>query len=114
MARPLPQFSHDVELQLKEANVRYDKNGCVMMIPKGLKTDILDTLADRMSNINAYPERHHYEDVAKARMKYPCLQELGSGKGCYSWFHSLKFKMGNWQKLCAARYPDVVIKKTKG
>uniref|UniRef100_A0A8C2WFK8 Uncharacterized protein n=1 Tax=Cyclopterus lumpus TaxID=8103 RepID=A0A8C2WFK8_CYCLU len=113
---PIPQFSHDVELQLKEANCRYANDGTVMVIVKGLKTDILDTLADRMSKISAYPERHHYECVAKALVeKHPSLKEPGPGKGWYSWFHSLKFKLGNYrQKLSAAGCPEVVINKRKG
>ncbi|KAL7875150.1 hypothetical protein SRHO_G00061200 [Serrasalmus rhombeus] len=89
---PIPVFSHDVELQLKEANCRYAKDESVMIIPKAMKTDILDTLADNMSKISAYPEKHHYEIVAKALIeKHPCLKEPGSEKGWYSWFHSLKF-----------------------
>uniref|UniRef100_A0A3Q3B443 PB1 domain-containing protein n=1 Tax=Kryptolebias marmoratus TaxID=37003 RepID=A0A3Q3B443_KRYMA len=112
---PIPQFSHDVELQLKEANCRYAKDGSLTMIPKSLKTDILDTLADRMSKISAYPERQHYENVAKALVeKHPCLREPGSEKGWYSWFHSLKFKLGNYrQKLSAAGCPEVVVNKRK-
>ena len=112
----IPQFSHDVELQLNEANSRYAKDGSVMVIPKGLKTDILDTLADSMSKITAYPERSHYESVAKALVeKHPSLKEPGSGKGWYSWFHSLKFKLGNYrQKLSAAGCPAVVINKRSG
>uniref|UniRef100_A0A667XBA7 Uncharacterized protein n=1 Tax=Myripristis murdjan TaxID=586833 RepID=A0A667XBA7_9TELE len=113
---PIPQFSHDVELQLKEANCKYCNDGTLMVIPKGLKTNILDTLADSMSKISAYPERQHYENVAKALVeKHPCLLEPGSDKGWYSWFHSLKFKLGNFrQKLSAAGCPEVVINKRKG
>ncbi|XP_017165624.1 uncharacterized protein LOC103461900 [Poecilia reticulata] len=112
---PIPKFSHDVELQLKEANCRYAKDGCVTVISKTLKTDILDTLADGMSKISAYPERQHYENVAKALVeRHPCLRDPGSEKGWYSWFHSLKFKMGNYrQKLSSAGCPEVVINKRK-
>lgn len=111
----IPQFSHDVELQLKRANCKYSKDGSVMVIPRGLKTDILDTLADSMSKISAYPERQHYENVAKALgEKHPCLQDPGSEKGWFSWFHSLKFKLGNYrQRLSAAGFPEVVINKRK-
>ncbi|XP_059190914.1 uncharacterized protein LOC131973083 [Centropristis striata] len=113
---PIPQFSHDVELQLQEANCRYAKDGSAMVIPKGIKTDILDTLADSMSKISAYPQRDHYESVAKALVeKHPSLKEPGSEKEWYSWFHSLKFKLGNYrQKLSAAGCPEVVINKRKG
>ncbi|XP_051804017.1 uncharacterized protein LOC127533931 [Acanthochromis polyacanthus] len=87
-----------------------------MMIPKSLKTDVLDTLADSMSKISAYPERQHYKNVARALVeKHPCLREPGSEKGWCSWFHSLKFKLGNYrQKLSAAGCPEVVINKRKG
>uniref|UniRef100_A0A3Q2ZKK5 Uncharacterized protein n=1 Tax=Kryptolebias marmoratus TaxID=37003 RepID=A0A3Q2ZKK5_KRYMA len=92
---PIPQFSHDVELQLKEANCRYAKDGSL--------------------TISAYPERQHYENGAKALVeKHPCLREPGSEKGWYSWFHSLKFKLGNYQqKLSAAGCPEVVVNKRK-
>ncbi|XP_048121850.1 uncharacterized protein LOC125309168 [Alosa alosa] len=113
---PIPEFSHDVELTLQEANGRYAKDGSVLVIPKGMKTDILDTLADSMSKISPYPERQHYENVAKALVeKHPSLKEPGSGKGWYGWFHSLKFKLGNYrQKLSAARCPEVRVNKRKG
>jgi hypothetical protein len=113
---PIPQFSHDVELTLQEANRRYAKDGSVMVIPKGMKTDILDTLADSMSKISPYPERQHYENVAKALVeKHPSLKEPGSGKGWYGWFHSLKFKLGNYrQKLSAAGCPEVRVNKRIG
>lgn len=112
---PIPRFSHDVELQLQEANCRYAKDGSVTVISKTLKTDILDTLADHMSKISPYPEKQHYENVAQALVKkHPCLREPGSEKGWFSWFHSLKFKMGNYrQKLGSAGCPEVVINKRK-
>lgn len=75
---PVPQFSHGVELQLREVNYRYTKDGSVIVIPKGSKTDILDMLADSMLQITDYPERDHYESVAKALVeKRPCLREPG-------------------------------------
>ncbi|KAA0708080.1 hypothetical protein E1301_Tti018750 [Triplophysa tibetana] len=113
MPFPIPEFSHDVELTLQEANGRYAKDGSVLVIPIGMKTDILDTLADSMSKISPYPERQHYENVAKALVeKHPSLKEPGSGKGWYGWFHSLKFKLGNYrQKLSAAGCPEVEVLK---
>ncbi|XP_073726136.1 uncharacterized protein [Misgurnus anguillicaudatus] len=101
---------------LQEANGRYAKDGSVLVISKGMKTDILDTLADSMSKISPYPERQHYENVAKALVeKHPSLKEPGSGKGWYGWFHSLKFKLGNYrQKLSAAGCPEVRVNKRKG
>ncbi|KAA0701511.1 hypothetical protein E1301_Tti023822 [Triplophysa tibetana] len=92
------------------------EDGSVLVIPKGMKTDILDTLADSMSKISPYPERQHYGNVAKALVeKHPSLKEPGSGKGWYGWFHSLKFKLGNYrQKLSAAGCPQVRVNKRKG
>ena len=67
------------------------------MIPEDVKTVILDTLADRMSKISAYPERHLDESVAQSLVeKHPSLKDPGSDKGWYSWFRSLKFKLGNY------------------
>lgn len=89
-----------------------DMKDSSIVIPKGLKTDIIGTLADSMSNISAYHMRQHYENVAKAFVeKHPCLRDPGSEKRL---FHSLKFKLGNyWQKLIAAGCPEVVINKRK-
>ncbi|KAA0714541.1 hypothetical protein E1301_Tti023441 [Triplophysa tibetana] len=69
-----------------------------------------------MSKISPYPERQHYGNVAKALVeKHPSLKEPGSGKGWYGWFHSLKFKLGNYrQKLSAAGCPQVRVNKRKG
>ncbi|CAL8383485.1 unnamed protein product [Arctogadus glacialis] len=69
-----------------------------------------------MSKISPYPERQHYENVAKALVeKHPSLKEPGSGKGWYGWFHSLKFKLGNYrQKLSAAGCPEVRVNKRIG
>ncbi|KAI4809765.1 hypothetical protein KUCAC02_018630 [Chaenocephalus aceratus] len=113
---PVPQFSHDVELLLTQANLRHAKDGSVMVIPKGVKTDILDTLADIMSKISAYPEKRHYETVAKALVeKHPGLKDPGSEKGWQSWFFSLKFKLGNYrQKLSTAGCHEVLVNKRKG
>ncbi|KAI9525218.1 hypothetical protein NQZ68_009898 [Dissostichus eleginoides] len=111
-----PQFAHDVELLLTQANLWHAKDGSVMVIPKGVKTDILDTLADVMSKISDYPEKRHYETVVKALVeKHPGLKDPGSEKGWQSWFYSLKFKLGNYRKkLSAAGCHEVVVNKRKG
>ncbi|MBN3292089.1 F208B protein, partial [Polypterus senegalus] len=107
----IPHFSHYVELQLKEANDAYVKDGSVMVISKSVKCDILDKLADLMSKITAYPSKDQYDSVAKALVeKHPWLRLPGSGKGWHCWVYSLKFKMGNYcQSLSAAGCPEVVI-----
>ncbi|KAM9333859.1 sterile alpha motif domain-containing protein 3-like isoform 1-T3 [Symphorus nematophorus] len=86
-----------------------------MVISKGVKSEILDRLADIISKITAYPSKDHYESVAKALVaKYPCLSEPGSGKGWYCWVFSLRFKMGNYrQRMMAAGCPEVLVNKRK-
>lgn len=111
----IPDFSQDVEFQLHVANDAYAKDGTVMVISKGVKSEILDRLADIISRITAYPSKDHYESVAKALVsKHPCLMEPGSGKGWYCWVFSLRFKMGNYrQKMRAAGCPEVLVNKRK-
>lgn len=111
----IPDFSHDVELQLTAANDAYAKDGTVMAVSKDIKSEILDKLADMMSKITAYPSKEHYESVATALVqKHPCLREPGSEKGWYCWVFSLKFKMGNYrQLLMAAGCPEVLVNKRK-
>lgn len=71
-----------LEFQLRVANDVYAKDGTLMAISKGLKSEILDGLADIISQITAYPSKDHYESVAHALFaKHPCLKEPGSGKG---------------------------------
>lgn len=112
----IPAFSHDVELQLRAANDAYAQDGTVMVISKGVKSEILDRLADIISKITAYPKKDHYESVAKALVaKHPCLREPGSGKGWYCWVFSLRFKMGNYrQSMMAAGCSEVLVNKRKG
>ncbi|XP_058481952.1 transmembrane protein 68 isoform X1 [Solea solea] len=111
----IPLFSHDIEFQMKVANEAYAKDGTVMVISKGVKSVILDRLADVIIKYTAYPSKDHYESIAKALVaKHPCLKEPGSGKGWYCWVFSLKFKMGNYrQKMMAAGCPEVVVNKRK-
>ncbi len=113
---PIPQFSYDHELKLKEANARYAKDGLLMRGTKAMKSDILDTLADGMCKISPYPENHHYELVARALVdKHPGLRDPGSPAGWYSWVYSLKYKLGNFRRdLADAGLPEVVVNKRKG
>ncbi|KAF7640950.1 hypothetical protein LDENG_00003460, partial [Lucifuga dentata] len=64
----IPSFSHDVELQLKEADDTYAKDGTLMTMSRSVKSDILDKLADIMSRVTAYPSNDQYESVAKASL----------------------------------------------
>uniref|UniRef100_A0A3B4ZWX9 PB1 domain-containing protein n=1 Tax=Stegastes partitus TaxID=144197 RepID=A0A3B4ZWX9_9TELE len=112
----IPAFSHDVVFQLRAANDAYAQDGTVMMIiSNGVKSEILDRLVDIISKITAYPNKDHYESVAKALVSmHLCLREPGSGKGWYCWVFSLRFKMGNYrQKMMAAGCPKVLVNKGK-
>ncbi len=49
----IPAFSHDIEVQLRAATV--------MVILKGVKSEIVDRLVDIISKITVYPGKDHYE-----------------------------------------------------
>lgn len=87
----------------------------VLHVSKTAIQEIVDDLFDIGECAGQNPERQHYENVAKALVeKHPCLRDPGSEKDWYSWFHSLKFKLGNYrQKLSAAGCPEVVINKRR-
>lgn len=98
---PVPTFSSSTELQLKQGNDAYSKNGSLLNVTREMKSDILDELAEAMYAIKAYPNNEEYSAVAKALVeKHPCLREPGPTCGWAGWNFSLKFKMGNFrQKL---------------
>ncbi|XP_057210954.1 uncharacterized protein LOC130567073 [Triplophysa rosa] len=99
---PVPTLSSSTELQLKQGNDAYSKNGSLLNITREMKSDILDKLAEAIYAIKAYPNNNEYNAVAKALVeKHPCLKEPGpTACGWSGWNFSLKFKMGNFrQKL---------------
>ncbi|XP_060770122.1 lactation elevated protein 1 homolog B isoform X3 [Neoarius graeffei] len=110
-----PDFTHDVEFQLRVANDAYANDGAVMVVSKSVKSEILDRLADCITKITPYPTRDNIESVAKALVvKHPCLREPGSGQGWYCWKFSLVFKMGNYrQRMMVAGCPEVLVNKRK-
>lgn len=102
----VPKFSSDVELRLKHGNNAYHKDGSLLSdvskdVPKELKSDILDKLAEDMYAFKTHPTSAECGLVAKSLIdKYPCLMERGSSCGWYGWKYRLVFKMGNFrQKL---------------
>ncbi|XP_071327493.1 uncharacterized protein [Trachinotus anak] len=98
---PIPTFSYDVELRLRQGNDAFRESGALLSISRDMKSEILLKLAETMYSFMTYPTLEHFECVAKALVeKHPCLAEPGSTSGWYGWKHSLKFKMGNYrQKL---------------
>lgn len=111
----IPDFSHDVEFELRVANDAYAKDRAIMNVSNSLRSDILDRPADRISRITPYQTKDNLESVAKALVaKHPCLREPGLGEGWYCWKFSLIFKMGNYrQRMIAAGCPEVVVNKRK-
>lgn len=109
----IPEFSHDVEFQLRVANEAYANDGAIMVVSKSVKSEILDRLADHIIKITPYPTKVNLENVAKALvLKHPSLREPGSGQGWMKF--SLIFKMGNYrQKMMAAGCPEVLVNKRK-
>lgn len=78
----IPDFSYDIEFQLRVANDAYANDGTLMVISKGVKSEILDRLANCITKITPYPTKANLESVAKALVvKHPCLREPGSGQG---------------------------------
>lgn len=93
---PIPQFSYDVELRLRQGNDEFEKSGKGVKLTRDQKHDILEKLGSTMYDFKAYPDDKQIGKVAEALVtKHPCLKEQGSDTGWNGWKTSLKFKMGN-------------------
>lgn len=110
----IPRFPYDVEVQLQRGNGIFRETGTSLKIPPGLKSDILDKLADEIFQYTAYPQNHQIDDVAGALIKkFPCLRDL-SATGYYSWMISLKYKMDNYRtKMRNIGCPEVTVNALK-
>ncbi|KAL2082779.1 hypothetical protein ACEWY4_022597 [Coilia grayii] len=109
---PVPSFSYDVELRLKKANEDLQENGTALIVPRDMKMNILEKLAETVYSYKAYPKDSEIEKVASALVeKHPCLKAPGSDTtGCEAWKISLKFKMANYrQKLRNAGCSEMVV-----
>lgn len=98
---PIPKFSYDVELRLEKGNGNFKEDGTLLTVPREMKMDILDSIAQAIFSFKAYPNNQELESVSAALIeKYPCLKDPGSGTGYHSWTMSIKYKVGNYrQKL---------------
>ncbi|XP_048854451.1 uncharacterized protein LOC125722345 isoform X1 [Brienomyrus brachyistius] len=93
---PIPQFSYDVELRLRQGNDEFEKSGKGLKLTRDQKHDILEKLGSTMYDFKGYPDDKQIGKVAEALVtKHPCLKEPGSDTGWNGWKTSLKFKMGN-------------------
>ncbi|CAM4528940.1 unnamed protein product [Leuciscus chuanchicus] len=72
----IPNFSVDVEYRLRQADLAFMKDETRMTLPRDMKHDILEKLAETMYSFKAYPEDDDFSSVAKALIsKHPCLTE---------------------------------------
>ncbi|XP_026100116.1 uncharacterized protein LOC113070979 [Carassius auratus] len=112
---PIPTFSFDVELRLREGNAEFEKNNKQLQLTRDIKHDILEKLASVMYGYKAYPSDKEIAMVAEALVvKHPCLKEAGSQTGWNGWKNSLKFKMGNYRsKMRRAGCPEITVNAGK-
>lgn len=112
---PIPTFSYDVELRLRQGNDAFRKDGTLLSISRDMKSEILEKIAEAIFSFKAYPGDEEFESVAIALIeKHPCLKEPGSTFGWYGWKLSLKFKMGNYrQKLRDAGCRELKVNSEK-
>ncbi|XP_042354024.1 uncharacterized protein LOC121951665 isoform X2 [Plectropomus leopardus] len=111
---PIPTFSYNTEMALRQANEKFLRDGTLLTSPS-VKSDILERLAEAMFSYTAYPNDPQRTAVAQALIeKHPCLREPGSYNGCYGWQQSLKYKCGNYRtKLKAHGNPELLINTLK-
>lgn len=107
---PIPTFSHNTELALRQGNEIYLRDGTPMTSPC-VKSDVLERLAEAMFSYTAYPNDAQRSAVAQALVeRHPCLTEPGSFNGTYGWQQSLKYKCGNYRtKRKALGCPELLI-----
>lgn len=112
---PIPVFTYDVELRLRQGNEAFRKDGTLLSIPRDMKIEILEKLAETIYSYKAYPGNEEIDSVAAALIaKHPCLKEPSSTSGWYGWKISLKFKMGNYrQKLRDAGCQELKVNSEK-
>ncbi|XP_027132735.1 uncharacterized protein LOC113745390 isoform X2 [Larimichthys crocea] len=112
---PIPTFSFDVELMLRNGNLEYEKNNTHLNITRDMKHNILDNLASTIYGFKAYPNDMEIAMAAEALVaKHSCLTEAGSETGWNGWKNSIKFKMGNYRnKMRRAGCREVAVNAGK-
>ncbi|XP_028298447.1 uncharacterized protein LOC114460738 [Gouania willdenowi] len=101
-------------MQLQQGNESFRDTGNQLKIAPGLKSEILEKLAEEIFLYTAYPQNYQIDDVAGALIKkFPCLKEQ-SATGYYSWMISLKYKMANYRtKMRIIGCPEVTVNALK-
>lgn len=115
---PIPKFAYNTEIALQKGNENYLRDGSLLCKEKffpGLKSNILECLAEAIFAYTPYPNDAQRCAVAEALIKeHPCLKEPGSFNGLYGWQQSLKYKAGNYRsKLRAHGVPELKINSLK-
>jgi len=107
----IPAFSLDVELRLRKANEIYQQTKKPLSVPRDMKCEILDKIAQAIFEIKAYPDAYEIQSVASALVeKHPCLKEPGKRTGWDGWIMSIKFKLSNYRaKLREAGCSEVSV-----
>ncbi|XP_027019478.2 uncharacterized protein LOC113653841 [Tachysurus fulvidraco] len=111
----IPTFSLDVELRLRKANEVYQETKKPLNVPRDMKSQILDKIAQAIFEIKAYPDAYEIQSVAAALVeKHPCLTEPGKRTGWDGWVMSIKFKLGNYRaKLKEAGCSEVSVNRKR-
>ncbi|XP_057182127.1 uncharacterized protein LOC130549013 [Triplophysa rosa] len=84
-------------------------------MPREMKMDILDNIAQAIFAFKAYPNCQELESVSAALIEmHPCLKDPGSGTGYHSWTMSIKYKVGNYrQKLRSVGCSEVAVNQKR-
>lgn len=87
-------------------------------MPREMKMDVLDNIAQTIFSYKAYPKSQEIESVAEAliekHVSETCLKDPGIGTGYHGWAMSIKYKLGNYrQKLRMAGCSEVTINQRK-
>ncbi|XP_041832751.1 uncharacterized protein LOC121634278 isoform X2 [Melanotaenia boesemani] len=111
----IPYFPVDIEYRLRQGNLLYMRDKTYLNVPKDMKHEILEKLAETIYSFKSFPSDENFQAVATALIhKHPCLKEPGSSSGCDGWKNSLKYKMGNYRsKLRRAGWRDVAVSHGK-
>ncbi|XP_060785152.1 uncharacterized protein LOC132891510 isoform X2 [Neoarius graeffei] len=112
---PIPMFSFDVELKLRDGNAEYENKNTYLNLTRDLKHSILESMASTIYGFKAYPSDKEISMAAEALVaKHPCLTQPGAEKGWNGWKNSIKFKMGNYRnKMRRAGCQEVAVNSGK-
>jgi len=112
----IPTFSLDVELRLRKANEMHQQTKKPLIVPRDMRSEILDKIAQAVFEVKAYPDAYEIQSVASALVqKHPCLTEPGKRTGWDGWVMSIKFKLGNYRaKLRVAGCSEVSVNHKRG